>query len=173
MSWWLLRNAVHFFTIIFTAASIAETGKHLSYLAHITHGQQWLHFSRRPLSICFNILFDDAVSVLAQVVRIIIIVMMMSMLVKTNVSHESLCRRIYSIQLCLSAGPFRDCLEALEGGYTTSGMYLLKPDNSNRLMQVWCDQRHDPGGWTVILRRQDGSVNFFRNWETYKVIMLA
>ncbi|KAG8010988.1 Angiopoietin-related protein 2 [Nibea albiflora] len=66
------------------------------------------------------------------------------------------------------SGPFRDCLEALEGGYTTSGMYLLKPDNSNRLMQVWCDQRHDPGGWTVILRRQDGSVNFFRNWETYK-----
>ncbi|XP_078128030.1 angiopoietin-related protein 2-like isoform X1 [Sander vitreus] len=65
-------------------------------------------------------------------------------------------------------GPFKDCLDALEGGYTTSGMYLLKPDNSNQLMQVWCDQRHDPGGWTVILRRQDGSVNFFRNWETYK-----
>lgn len=68
------------------------------------------------------------------------------------------------------SGPFKDCLEALEGGYTTSGMYLLKPDNGHRLMQVWCDQRHDPGGWTVIQRRQDGSVNFFRNWETYKVI---
>ncbi|KAI3362438.1 hypothetical protein L3Q82_012249 [Scortum barcoo] len=66
------------------------------------------------------------------------------------------------------AGPFKDCLKALEDGYTVSGMYLLKPDNSNRLMQVWCDQRHDPGGWTVIQRRQDGSVNFFRNWETYK-----
>ncbi|XP_040053837.1 angiopoietin-related protein 2 isoform X2 [Gasterosteus aculeatus] len=66
------------------------------------------------------------------------------------------------------SGPFKDCLEALESGYTTSGMYLLKPDNGNRLMQVWCDQGHDPGGWSVILRRQDGSVNFFRNWETYK-----
>ncbi|KAA8577654.1 hypothetical protein FQN60_010653 [Etheostoma spectabile] len=66
------------------------------------------------------------------------------------------------------SGPFKDCLDAREGGYTTSGMYLLQPDNSNQLMQVWCDQRHDPGGWTVILRRQDGSVNFFRNWETYK-----
>ncbi|XP_042364819.1 angiopoietin-related protein 2-like [Plectropomus leopardus] len=66
------------------------------------------------------------------------------------------------------SGPFKDCLEALESSYTTSGMYLLKPDNSNRLMQVWCDHRHDPGGWTVIQRRQDGSVNFFRNWETYK-----
>uniref|UniRef100_A0A8C3AWE2 Angiopoietin-like 2a n=1 Tax=Cyclopterus lumpus TaxID=8103 RepID=A0A8C3AWE2_CYCLU len=66
------------------------------------------------------------------------------------------------------AGPFKDCLEALEAGYTTNGMYLLKPDNGNQLMQVWCDQTHDPGGWTVIQRRQDGSVNFFRNWETYK-----
>ncbi|XP_007910281.1 angiopoietin-related protein 2 [Callorhinchus milii] len=66
------------------------------------------------------------------------------------------------------SGPWTDCLEALEGGQEANGIYLLKPENTNRLMQVWCDQRHDPGGWTVIQRRQDGSVNFFRNWETYK-----
>ncbi|XP_068617108.1 angiopoietin-related protein 2b [Brachionichthys hirsutus] len=66
------------------------------------------------------------------------------------------------------SGPFKDCLQALEDGHNTSGMCLVKPENANRLMQVWCDQRHDPGGWTVIQRRLDGSVNFFRNWETYK-----
>ncbi|XP_044222513.1 angiopoietin-related protein 2b [Thunnus albacares] len=66
------------------------------------------------------------------------------------------------------SGPFKDCLQALEDGHSNSGMYLVKPENANRLMQVWCDQRHDPGGWTVIQRRVDGSVNFFRNWETYK-----
>ncbi|KAM6986737.1 angiopoietin-related protein 2a [Aplochiton taeniatus] len=66
------------------------------------------------------------------------------------------------------SGPFKDCLAALEDGHTTTGMYLVKPENANHLMQVWCDQNHDPGGWTVIQRRQDGSVNFFRNWETYK-----
>ncbi|KAM9393012.1 angiopoietin-related protein 2b [Pholidichthys leucotaenia] len=66
------------------------------------------------------------------------------------------------------SGPFKDCLQALEDGHKSSGMYLVKPENANRLMQVWCDQRHDPGGWTVIQRRVDGSVNFFRNWETYK-----
>uniref|UniRef100_A0A8C9SU06 Angiopoietin-related protein 2 n=1 Tax=Scleropages formosus TaxID=113540 RepID=A0A8C9SU06_SCLFO len=66
------------------------------------------------------------------------------------------------------SGPFRDCLHALEDGHSNSGIYLVKPENANRLMQVWCDQRHDPGGWTVIQRRLDGSVNFFRNWETYK-----
>ncbi|XP_066517014.1 angiopoietin-related protein 2a [Hoplias malabaricus] len=66
------------------------------------------------------------------------------------------------------SGPFKDCLQALEEGHTNSGMYLVKTENGNKLMQVWCDQRHDPGGWTVIQRRLDGSVNFFRNWETYK-----
>ncbi|XP_056275724.1 angiopoietin-related protein 2b [Pseudoliparis swirei] len=66
------------------------------------------------------------------------------------------------------SGPFKDCLQALDDGHTSSTMYLVKPENANRLMQVWCDQRHDPGGWTVIQRRVDGSVNFFRNWETYK-----
>ncbi|KAM4664872.1 angiopoietin-related protein 2 isoform 1-T2 [Discoglossus pictus] len=66
------------------------------------------------------------------------------------------------------SGPWRDCLQALEDGHDTSSIYLVKPDNTNRLMQVWCDQRHDPGGWTIIQRRLDGSVNFFRNWETYK-----
>lgn len=66
------------------------------------------------------------------------------------------------------SGPWKDCLQAIEDGHSTSGMYLVKPENTNRLMQVWCDQRHDPGGWTVIQRRLDGSVNFFRNWETYK-----
>lgn len=67
------------------------------------------------------------------------------------------------------SGPWRDCLQALEDGHDTSSIYLVKPENTNQLMQVWCDQRHDPGGWTVIQRRLDGSVNFFRNWETYKV----
>lgn len=69
----------------------------------------------------------------------------------------------------VSPGPWRDCLQALEDGHDTSSIYLVKPENTNRLMQVWCEQRHDPGGWTVIQRRLDGSVNFFRNWETYKV----
>lgn len=79
---------------------------------------------------------------------------------------------LHAINFVLSSfclGPFKDCLQALEDGHTASGMYLVKPENANRLMQVWCDQRHDPGGWTVIQRRVDGSVNFFRNWETYKV----
>ena len=79
---------------------------------------------------------------------------------------------IVSQHIVSPVGPFKDCLEAVEGGYTNSGMFLLKPDKTNRLMQVWCDQTRDPGGWTVIQRRTDGSVNFFRNWETYKVLIV-
>lgn len=38
-------------------------------------------------------------------------------------------------------------------------------------VQLWCDNSLDPGGWTVIQKRTDGSVNFFTNWDNYKVII--
>lgn len=66
-------------------------------------------------------------------------------------------------------GPFRDCYQVRQAGHPTSGMYLLKPDGSDRLIQAWCEHGLDNGGWTVLQRRRDGSVNFFRNWENYKV----
>ena len=33
-------------------------------------------------------------------------------------------------------------------------------------MQVFCDMKQK--GWTVIQKRQDGSTNFFEDWESYK-----
>ncbi|XP_028832543.1 angiopoietin-related protein 1-like [Denticeps clupeoides] len=66
-----------------------------------------------------------------------------------------------------SDGPFRDCFQAMQAGHTTSGMFLLKPDGGERPLQAWCEHELDNGGWTVIHRRKDGSVNFFRNWESY------
>ena len=35
-------------------------------------------------------------------------------------------------------------------------------------INVFCDQTSQGGGWTVILRRQDGSANFQRSWKEYK-----
>ena len=34
--------------------------------------------------------------------------------------------------------------------------------------KVFCDMKTDGGGWTVIQRRQDGSVNFKRTWAEFK-----
>ncbi|KAK1795857.1 hypothetical protein P4O66_008964 [Electrophorus voltai] len=67
-----------------------------------------------------------------------------------------------------SDGPFRDCFSVRQAGHSNSGMYLLKAEGSDKLIQAWCEHGLDNGGWTVFQRRKDGSVNFFRNWENYK-----
>ena len=43
-----------------------------------------------------------------------------------------------------------------------SGKYWL--NTSTVPIQVFCDMETDGGGWTVLLKRQDGSVDFYRNW---------
>ncbi|XP_060596946.1 microfibril-associated glycoprotein 4-like [Ruditapes philippinarum] len=58
-----------------------------------------------------------------------------------------------------------DCLELFQQGYTEDGVYVIKPTGSSTT-DVWCDMTN--GGWTVIQRRQDGSEDFYRNWEEYK-----
>ncbi|XP_025733908.1 angiopoietin-related protein 1 [Callorhinus ursinus] len=68
----------------------------------------------------------------------------------------------------INEGPFKDCQHAKEAGHSVSGIYMIKPENSNGPIQLWCENSLDPGGWTVIQKRTDGSVNFFRNWENYK-----
>ncbi|XP_038234358.1 angiopoietin-related protein 6 isoform X1 [Dermochelys coriacea] len=65
-------------------------------------------------------------------------------------------------------GPWRDCLEARRGGHRASGVYVVQPAGAGQSLQVWCEQELEGGGWTVIQRRQDGSVSFFTTWQHYK-----
>lgn len=51
-------------------------------------------------------------------------------------------------------------------GVNISGIYPLRLPNRN-ILNVWCDMDTEYGGWTVIQRRMDGSVNFTRGWEDY------
>ncbi|XP_066467282.1 veficolin-1-like [Tiliqua scincoides] len=61
----------------------------------------------------------------------------------------------------------RNCKELLEHGETLSGWYTIYPTTEKAIM-VFCDMETDGGGWLVFQRRQDGSVDFFRKWESYK-----
>ena len=40
--------------------------------------------------------------------------------------------------------------------------------NTNNSISVYCDMETDGGGWTVLLKRQVGSVEFYQNWTDYK-----
>ncbi|XP_023687845.2 angiopoietin-2b isoform X1 [Paramormyrops kingsleyae] len=66
------------------------------------------------------------------------------------------------------APSFRDCAEIYKSGITENGVYRLHVANSTQTFKVFCDMKTRGGGWTVVQRRQDGSVDFHRNWADYK-----
>ena len=66
---------------------------------------------------------------------------------------------------CLISG--QDCFDLFNAGHIQSGVYSVNPDGKGHF-NVYCDMRTDGGGWTVFQRRQDDSVDFYREWNDYK-----
>ncbi|XP_044213325.1 microtubule-associated protein futsch-like isoform X1 [Thunnus albacares] len=62
----------------------------------------------------------------------------------------------------------RDCSDLFLLGETESGVYLVTPEHHGRSFWVFCDMDRNGGGWTVLQRRQDGSVSFNRTWAEYR-----
>ncbi|XP_076815436.1 uncharacterized protein LOC143461559 [Clavelina lepadiformis] len=60
----------------------------------------------------------------------------------------------------------RSCQDHYTSGSDTSGVYTIYPISDP--IQVYCDQVRDGGGWTVIQRRLNGSLNFNRPWLDYR-----
>ncbi|XP_022248467.1 fibrinogen C domain-containing protein 1-like [Limulus polyphemus] len=61
-----------------------------------------------------------------------------------------------------------NCFQLLQEGHNVSGIYRIRPLYALRPIFVFCDMQTEGGGWTVIQRRKDGSVNFLREWNEYK-----
>ncbi|KAM4706776.1 LOW QUALITY PROTEIN: angiopoietin-related protein 4 [Discoglossus pictus] len=59
-----------------------------------------------------------------------------------------------------------DCHQIFVEGERTSGVYTIQPLRAQPF-EVYCEMTAD-GGWTVIQRREDGSVDFDQLWESYK-----
>ena len=54
----------------------------------------------------------------------------------------------------------KNCAELYKSGEITSGIYKINPDNALPDFKVFCDQKNAGGGWTVVQRRLDGSLDF-------------
>ncbi|XP_063957441.1 ficolin-1-like [Lytechinus pictus] len=64
----------------------------------------------------------------------------------------------------------KDCSDHYDAGEKTSGVYTIclgSGIEDEERIDVYCSFDVD-GGWTVIQRRQDGSVDFYQDWASYK-----
>ena len=66
-----------------------------------------------------------------------------------------------------AAGVMTNCADLYKAGETISGVYMINPNDGDPF-DVYCDQKTAGGGWTVIQKRLDGSIDFFRGWADYK-----
>ena len=67
----------------------------------------------------------------------------------------------------LQNATFHDCSHAWNEGKRESGVYTIKLSATSQPFDVFC-RMTSTGGFTVMQRRMDGSVNFDRSWNDYK-----
>ncbi|XP_007056152.1 angiopoietin-1 isoform X1 [Chelonia mydas] len=65
--------------------------------------------------------------------------------------------------------PFRDCADVYQAGFNKSGVYTIYINNVSEPKKVFCNMEITGGGWTLIQHREDGSLDFQKNWKEYKM----
>jgi len=83
---------------------------------------------------------------------------------KCEVNNESLREELQRQRKLVDELSPHNCTEAKSNGINE----ILIPKFNRKPFKVACDVETQGGGWTIILRRLDGSVNFYRNWTEYK-----
>lgn len=62
----------------------------------------------------------------------------------------------------------RSCAESMSTSRHSGIFEILIPRYSEKPFKVACDAETHGGNWTIILRRMDGSEEFYRKWAEYK-----
>ena len=68
----------------------------------------------------------------------------------------------------VSFSDFANCQDAFTKGFKYDGVYPINLSQGESI-DVSCDMETDGGGWIVIQRRMDATVDFYRGWNDYKV----
>ncbi|XP_075706085.1 angiopoietin-related protein 5 isoform X5 [Rhinoderma darwinii] len=48
-----------------------------------------------------------------------------------------------------------------------SGIYIIQPEGTHSSFEAFCDMDYRGGGWTVLQKRIDGTIDFQRTWLDY------
>ncbi|KAM6147822.1 angiopoietin-4-like [Erethizon dorsatum] len=62
----------------------------------------------------------------------------------------------------------QDCDKIHRFGVSVDGVYTILVPNVKEPKRVFCVMDTDGSAWTLIQRRENGTVNFQRNWQDYK-----
>ncbi|XP_023570716.1 angiopoietin-4-like [Octodon degus] len=62
----------------------------------------------------------------------------------------------------------QDCEAVRRFGFSKDGIYSIFLPSLKQFKRVFCVMDPSGGAWTVIQHRENGTVNFVRNWEDYK-----
>jgi len=84
----------------------------------------------------------------------------------TSKGYQCICDPYYYGAHCDNV--IQDCRGVYESGKKENGVYSIYLTHSDIKMDVYCDMVTGKTRWIVIQRRVNNTVDFYRNWQSYK-----